>query len=142
MTPERFAALALSYGADMGRWPRAERAAARIVSEENRAAAAGLLAEAAALDRLLAAAPAPAPEFALRQQIFHSTIARRASAPAGAWWPGLGVGAGLVGAAAAGLAAGLLIGPMTLAPASAAGGADPIVQASNLLGEPPDLADG
>jgi len=142
MTPERFESVAISYGADIGRWPEAERAAARILSEANSAATAGVLFQAAALDRLLAAAPAPAPDFALKEQIFRSTIARRASPPAAGRWLGFGLGAGLAGAAAAGLAAGLIIGPMTLAPALAASGADPIAQASSLLGEPPDLADG
>jgi len=142
MTPERFAALARSYGADIGRWPARERAAGRTLSEANRAAAAGVLAQAAALDRLLAAAPGPAADLALQERVFRCAIAGRATPRTGRWWLGFGLGAGLAGAAAAGLAAGLLIGPLALAPAPAASGADPVAQASNLLGEPPDPADG
>ncbi|MFJ1256716.1 hypothetical protein ACGLHR_28995, partial [Cupriavidus sp. CuC1] len=67
MTPERFHALTESYGANPARWPEGERA-------EGQAMAAapgqlGALAEAAALDRLLAAHEVAAPDAALQRRI-------------------------------------------------------------------------
>ena len=58
MTVERLTELIAAYGADPARWPEAERDAALALIEES-AIARGALAEARALDALLAQDPAP-----------------------------------------------------------------------------------
>ena len=100
MTPERFTALAESYGGDLLRWPAAEREAARRLQARGEPAVRRALSEAADLDHLLGAWTVPSPSPALHRSVC-------ASAPAAApargrfWWPGLGLaGAGLAGALA------------------------------------------
>ncbi|MGO4332706.1 hypothetical protein AB4Z49_37345, partial [Cupriavidus sp. M-11] len=63
MTPERFRALTEAYGADPAHWPAGERAAGQAMAAlpEHRAA----LAQAAALDALLAGHVVAAPDAAL-----------------------------------------------------------------------------
>jgi hypothetical protein len=65
MTRDRARALLAAYGADPGRWPAAERAAAERLAAADPVLAAEL-AEAQAVDALLDALPAPAPSPALR----------------------------------------------------------------------------
>lgn len=65
VTADRVRALLDAYGADPGRWPEAERAAARRLVAADPALAAEF-AEAAAVDTLLDALPDPAPSPALR----------------------------------------------------------------------------
>ena len=60
MTIERLKALAQAYGADLRRWPASERPFAESLIATDPAARAAL-AEAAALDALLAASPTPSP---------------------------------------------------------------------------------
>ena len=65
LTADRVRALLDAYGADHGRWPQAERAAAQRLMAADPALAAEV-AEAAAVDTLLDALPDPAPGPALR----------------------------------------------------------------------------
>ncbi|NUA25700.1 hypothetical protein [Cupriavidus basilensis] len=98
MTPERFRALTESYGADPARWPEGERAAGQAMAAAP--GHLGALAEAAALDRLLAAHQVAAPEVALQRRIAASAPAPRAPW----WWSGLGLaGVGLAGTLAGAL---------------------------------------
>lgn len=102
MTPERFAALAATYGADLRRWPAAEREAARRLEASGEEAARRALSEAADLDHLLAAWVLPRPSHALHRSICASApVPAEGRTPARFWWPGLGLaGAGLAGALA------------------------------------------
>jgi len=73
MTPpslnlERFFALADAYGGDLGRWPEADRAAARDLATASPAARARL-AEGCALDAVLDLSQTAAPSAALRLRI-------------------------------------------------------------------------
>jgi hypothetical protein len=61
MTSARFAQLVDAYGAELGRWPEAERMAAHDFARTNPEAAA-LLAEAGAIDALLAQATITVPD--------------------------------------------------------------------------------
>ena len=111
MTTDRVRALLAAYGADTGRWPAAERAAAERLLAEDPALAADL-AEARAFDSLLDELPAPAPNPALRVAL--KDIPDRArfdwSAPLAWLWP---FGApwrpavGLVAAAVLGIVVGI-----------------------------------
>lgn len=75
MTPERFSELLAAYGADPRRWPAVERSAA--VREIARAGPA--LAEATALDRILAQSATPSVSAALRRSVLARLQAQPAS---------------------------------------------------------------
>lgn len=106
MNRERFATLADAFGADLGRWPEAERDAARAFRTAHPAISESLLAEAGRLDDLLLGLAAPQASAALRDRIlasapqaprpFFSLGRFRQAAP----W--LAPGAGLAAACAAG----------------------------------------
>jgi len=68
MTDARFKALLEAYGAEVGRWPEAERLAAHAYAEAAPESAT-LLAEARAIDALLAKLPLPEPRPALMASI-------------------------------------------------------------------------
>jgi hypothetical protein len=102
MSPERFAALAAAYGADLRRWPAAEREAARELQARSDLLVRHALSREKALDHRLDSYAVPAPSAALYRAIV-------AAAPQPAliwtrarlWWSGLGLaGAGLAGALA------------------------------------------
>jgi len=57
MNEERFRALAAAYGGELSRWPYAERAQARAFAAREAEAAALILEDCSALDRVLATAP-------------------------------------------------------------------------------------
>jgi len=100
MTAERFRAIVDAYGADPGRWPAEERAAAQAWAAQHRAAAEALLNEAAPLDAWLADATVAAPGVALTRRIAASAP-RPVRPRARLWWSGAAfVGAGLAGCAA------------------------------------------
>jgi hypothetical protein len=112
ITEDRFRALAEAYGADMGRWPADERAAAAAFAVAHAELAASVLDAEHGLDiRLGAFAIEPSP--ALRQRVIAAAPRVRAVARAWRWIAAGALGLGLAGSAAAGVAAG-----MTLAPTS------------------------
>lgn len=106
MTPERFRALLESYGADLERWPEAERAAAHALLAHTRPELEQLLAEARSLDRWLDSHAVIAPGPALVDRVVADLQARHAPWWRNAsWWPGLGLaGVGLAGSVVGALA--------------------------------------
>jgi hypothetical protein len=108
MDRTRFDALLEAYGADMARWPEADRAEAEAFAAAPEAQAS--LHAARALDRLLDAYQAEAPSLALRQRI----LARAPQARAARGWRLTGAvwlsGASLAAACAAGLVVGISLG--------------------------------
>ena len=69
MNQSRFEALAEAYGADLRRWPAAERGAADTFRALHPEISRTILQRADDLDHLLAAAPVVAPSAALRQAV-------------------------------------------------------------------------
>ena len=107
MTRERFEALAEAHGADISRWPPAERDSAAVWLAREPEAAGRVLARAGDLDVLLDAwRPAPAP------RALHEAVIAAAPMPRrhlGRWLWGAGLGAGLAAACAAGLTVGVVM---------------------------------
>ena len=96
MNAERFKLLADAYGANLDRWPANERAAAVAFMGEDPDAPVWL-ADAESLDRLLGAAPSPAPSAVLREEIIASAPRAKAGwMRRGAWMSGAGLGAACV----------------------------------------------
>lgn len=105
MTIERLKTLAQAYGADLRRWPASERPFAESLIAADLAARAALD-EAAALDALLAASPAPLPSAQLTARVLAAAPKPRAARTHRgrlAWL----LGAGWTAAACAGVVAGL-----------------------------------
>lgn len=101
MTPERFRTLLDSYGADLRRWPQAERESARALSAQDLPELRQALIEAARLDGWLDDHAAPVPDAAqMRRAIAGAPAA--ATRPQRAWlWRGAGLaGIGLAGSLA------------------------------------------
>jgi len=95
MTPERFLALLESCGADLGRWPDAERDAARALLERGPADLLAARAEAAALDRELDAHAIAAPDALVIDRIAGAAMSSAPRAEGEAcvlrarpWWHG------------------------------------------------------
>jgi hypothetical protein len=131
MTLGRFAALADAFGADLRRWPEAERAAAQALTRESDIARARL-AEADALDAMLDLSRVAAPSAELRQRILaaapqQSSIRAAANDPASArakllrWLSGLGAVGVLTCGAVAGAAVVAVSGPTHVDADSVAG---------------------
>jgi len=106
MNPERFLALLDAYGADMRRWPDAERAAARALAAQGSPELRQRMSEAALLDGWLDKHTVAAPDDALMRRVAAGAAAAGpASATSGGagwrlrWlWPGAGLaGIGLAG---------------------------------------------
>ena len=111
MDKDRFRALADAYGADLARWPQAERAVAEAFAASRPDEAAAALASERPLDAALAAyATAQSPD-ALRRRIIEAAPAARAAARALRWLTAVGLGVGLAASAAAGVAAGFTLAP-------------------------------
>ncbi len=113
MTPERFAYLAHAYGADLQRWPAAERAAAQGLLERGDAASLDVLQQARQLDSLLDCYQLAAPDPALARRIAASATSAR---PASFWsryadWLSR---VGFVGVGLAGIATGMLVASLSL----------------------------
>lgn len=95
MNRDRLIELADAHGADLRRWPEGERDAARALLEADPAAR-EVLAQAAALDDLLAAAPRPTVSAELRDRVVASAteagLRPRARFHIGRllWWSGAG----------------------------------------------------
>ena len=113
MTIERLREIIEAYGGDPRRWPITERRSAQDLAAREPEAAA-LLAEAEALDGLLAGATAPEPGFELRQAVL--AAAPRAQPPRLLHISRLGwlSGAGWAAAAAAGVVLGVSVGQQVL----------------------------
>jgi len=86
MTPERFHALLDSCGADLQRWPEAERAAARALLASDSAALRAAHAEAAMLDRDLDACEIAPPGAALIDRIAGAARSAGSAGRARPWW--------------------------------------------------------
>jgi hypothetical protein len=105
MTPERFGALAQAYGADLQRWPVEERDAAMALAHAGSPRIAAMLAEAAALDKVLdryQVAPANA---ALTRRVL-ATVPRSIL---GFWYPDWWSGLSVAGVALGGVLAGAIL---------------------------------
>ena len=143
MNLDRFEQLAWAFGADVGRWPLADREAARRLVAAQPTSAGALLAQAARLDRILSTAGAlPSPSRTLRERIILAAPSVRSSSLAWRWLAGAAIGATMAAACAAGVATGVTVGAPALARVQLAMSADTGDDAIRLLREPPDLAEG
>lgn len=118
MTSERFLALTAAWGADVRRWPEAERMAAQAFIAANPAMARAALAEADAVDALLQQSLAPGVSMALRDRVIASAAeAGLKVRREGRRWLDrltLVLGAGWAAAACAGVVSGVMLtGHMT-----------------------------
>lgn len=98
MDAQRFESLTAAYGAEPGRWPQVERAAALAFQRDNRAAAERILFEARMIDAVLDAAPTQAPSAELRDRVLARAPRPRSGRPrvlfgAPRWLPSAGVAA-------------------------------------------------
>jgi hypothetical protein len=136
MTEDRFRALAEAYGADLRRWPLAERDAAQAFVEANRDVAEAILDIERSLEAQLEAYIVEPPP-ALRQRVIDLAPRARAVARAWRWITALGLGVGLAASAAAGVAAGVSFAPASVTRLL---GGEPVSNAddSGLLGDPSD----
>jgi len=113
MTPERFGHLADAYGADLRRWPAAERAGAQALLARGDAEVLDALEQARQLDRMLDRHQVPAPAPGLARRIAASATI----APRDAFWRRYAdwlSRAGFVGVGLAGVAAGMLVASLSL----------------------------
>jgi hypothetical protein len=117
MTPERFEALAQAYGGDVARWPGAEREAAAALMAAQPDLARTVLAPAGDLDAVLAAWAPLAVSHDLRERVIAAAPPVRKTRSLVAWLWG---GAGLAGACAAGLVAGVALAGSLPVPADSA----------------------
>ncbi len=104
MDPKRFEALCEAYGGEIARWPQAEREAAAALATADPTAA-GALAQARALDSLLAESRPLTPSAALRERIL-AAAPRERTGPSFDWLFKAGLGAGLAAAGVAGVLVG------------------------------------
>lgn len=113
MTPERFAHLAEAYGADLRRWPSAERDQAQTLIDSGDKQARSALLQAHALDGLLDSHRATVADPALIRRVINSapTVAPRSFWSRYAGWLSP---AGFIGAGLAGIAAGMLVTSLSL----------------------------
>jgi hypothetical protein len=114
MNLERFRTLAGAYGADIGRWPAAERKAGQKLLGAGDPACTAIIEEAAAIDNILVVYRVPQPTRALSQKVI-------ASAPfmtplwsrTQLWWSGVGLATACVAGALAGAAIFEVLPPVT-----------------------------
>ncbi len=144
MTPKQmnlsdFQRLIDAWGADPARWP-ADRRAAALSFVASAAGAAEAMAEALALDRLLANAPTHAASAALRARVTRS--ASLDAKPLRRWLAGLGAGMALAAASAAGVVTGVAAATRQVEPARIIQASDPADDAMRALAEPPDPSAG
>lgn len=111
MTPERFAYLADAYGADLQRWPLAERGAAKALLASGNPSAREALDQAGWLDAQLDSHQLAFIDLALTRQIRESAPRRRSFWSRYAGWLSP---AGLVGAGIAGVVTGMLVASMSV----------------------------
>jgi len=110
MTHDRFLALLDIYGADLGRWPEAERAAARALAAQGSPELRQQMAEAALLDGLLDGHTVARPREALIQQTIAAVLLppQTPSARERSRWNWLWPSVGLAGIALAGSLTGVM----------------------------------
>ncbi len=136
MALARFAELAAAYGADLDRWPDAERFAALALAGRS-ADARALLADAHELDAALARLdPPPPPPAALAARI---AALRADDAPAAPFFAALAAALGRGAVFAMAAAAGLWLG-LSLAPSGTGDSGLGLVEASLIAGEAPSIA--
>ncbi|UII73799.1 hypothetical protein LVW35_11740 [Pseudomonas sp. HN11] len=111
MTPERFAYLADAYGADLQRWPLAERGAAQVLLDSGNASAREALHAAGWLDAQLDSHQLAFLDPALARQIRRSAPRRASFWSRYAGWLSP---AGLVGVGIAGVVTGMLVASMSV----------------------------
>ena len=111
MTPERFAYLADAYGADLQRWPLAERGAAQALLDGGNVSAREALDQAGWLDAQLDSHQLAFIDLALTRQIRESAPRRRSFWSRYAGWLSP---AGLVGVGIAGVVTGMLVASMSV----------------------------
>jgi hypothetical protein len=137
MTEDRFRALAEAYGADLRRWPLAERDAAQAFLEANADAAAAILELERALEAQLEAyivEPSPS----LRGRVIDIAPRARAVDRTWRWITALGLGLGLAASVVAGVAAGVSFVPGSVARLIGGGEAANTADDSGLLADPTD----
>jgi hypothetical protein len=137
LNSDRFQELADAFSGDIARWPEAEQPAAMAFVAMDPAATAAILAEAAALDRLLAASPNPTPSLALREAIAATAPRPRSRPRMSRRWAGLGLAA----ASVAGILAGVAAAPIAASHVRIQT-ADTAGEAARWLGEPADMVAG
>ena len=142
MNPDRFEGLAGAFGGDPDRWPPGEREAALCLAAAQPALTGPVLGAAARLDGILDRAPLESPSRELRERIVQAAPSPRSPPIAWRWLAGLGLTAGLAGAAAAGVAAGVVVAPAAFSPPHVEAASDPGEVAATLLREPSDLGEG
>jgi hypothetical protein len=110
MTPDRFRRLAEAYGGDFARWPARDRGPAAAFVAAHASQAAAVLSAERTLDVGLDAYAVPPPTPQLRERVLASA---RPPRPVRAWRLAVaaGLGLGLAGSAAAGVAAGFTLAP-------------------------------
>lgn len=113
MTPERFAHLADAYGADLRRWPSAERDQAQTLIDSGNHQARDALTQARTLDGLLDSHRAMVADPALIRRVVASAPT---FTPTSFWtrYAGWLSPAGFIGAGLAGVAAGMLVASLSL----------------------------
>ena len=109
MTRDRFLELADAHGGAVARWPADEREAAAVVMAAEPDFAREALDAAARLDTALDAWAPMSVGHELREAVIAAAPIARPRRGLGAWLLGAGVGAGLAGACAAGLAFGVAL---------------------------------
>jgi hypothetical protein len=146
MTPDRFRRLTEAYGASPEHWPAAERAAAEEMLARQDPDALAALAEARAIDLMLATHAIDAPDPDLVRRIVasapsaRSPSARQDNPPRWKqprWWLS---GAGFVGVGVAGIAAGVLAISLT-GPLSGSAASPAASPAANPAANPPSVFD-
>jgi hypothetical protein len=127
VTPEHFSKLLAAYGADIGRWPEAERDVARAMVVRDPAELRAQLSDARQLDAWLSSEIVEQPDAVLEERIVATAPIRTDLPPAKPqrrrmrWlWPG----AGLVGAGLAGSLTGAFVVSIALHSAGAASQVD------------------
>lgn len=86
MTPERFCALLDAYGADLQRWPEAERSAAHLLAAQDVPELRRLLIDAASLDSVLDKHQVALPDDALMRRIVSTATAPSSTSTSKSWW--------------------------------------------------------
>jgi hypothetical protein len=105
MSVERFRTLAGAYGADIGRWPPAEREAGQKLLAGGDSACTAIIKEAAAIDAMLIAYRVPQPTRHLSQKVIASaSVMAPPWSGTQLWWSSVGLATACLAGALAGAA--------------------------------------